>query len=120
MRIYRISTNPQKHETILDLRDFEDTEDNISISVHSDDYAETGYFSTLNQAVDWIETSDLIFLYGEVDTATCFDLGLCSALSKPVFLVSNTGNVQGDELGFSYSNLNILPISVESFADLLE
>ncbi|MGX6969790.1 hypothetical protein [Vagococcus bubulae] len=115
--IYQISTNPVLESNAL--FSFYEKEETTSFGFLNDFSIMTGMCSSLEQTIDTIKKSSLVFITGYMDHTSFFELGLAVSLDKQIYYVtehlSNTFN-----LPFPYSIEQIIPISYDDFINIVD
>lgn len=115
--IYQISTNPilESH----DLFSFYEKEEVTSFGFLNDFCIMTGMCSSLEQTIDTIKKSSLVFITGYMDHASFFELGLAVSLDKKIYYVTEHQN-NTFNLPFPYTVNQITPILYDDFINIVD
>lgn len=114
--IYQISTNPiiQENPTI-----FLQEEESCSFGFIGDFSVVTGMNDSVNKTIDAIKNSLLVYITGEIDATTFFELGLAVSLEKKIYYVTDKQqNLFDVHLPYDLSNLEM--IDYKSFMNVIE
>ncbi|MGY3704647.1 hypothetical protein BW731_07855 [Vagococcus martis] len=84
--IYQISTNPIIESRALS--SFYEKEEITSFGFLNDFCVMTGMCSSLEQTIDTIKKSSLVFITGYMDHTSFFELGLAVSLDKQIYYVT--------------------------------
>lgn len=123
MKVYRISTNPQRQECLLDLMAFDSAGDfGIALQGEELKLTQTGEYSSVKQVREAIAEADFIFMAGELDRTSYFELGMCGALGKKVYIVlsDDAGEVRPADLQLAVQDLDAESISIEGLIEIFE
>lgn len=115
--IYQISTNPiiESNNTHLPINDI----DNFAFGFVDDFSIITGMMNSLDKTIAAIKKSSLIYMTGELDQTSYFELGLAISLGKKVYYVTEkTYDIL--DFGLPYSVENLIPINYEAFIKLVD
>lgn len=113
--IYQISTNPAlKNET-----SFLGYEEDFSFSLNREYCVMTGMNNSLHKTIETIGKSALVYIAGEIDHTTFFELGLAISLNKTVYYVTEQQeNIF--QLQLPYELENIIRINYQNFIQLID
>lgn len=111
--IYQISTNPISNNVLL-----LDQENATGLSIISDFYIITGMNNSVDETIESIKKSSLVYISGEIDATTFFELGLAASLGKQIYYVTDE---QEDKIStflpYALDNLNL--ITYDNFINLI-
>ena len=114
--IYQISTNPiiQENPTV-----FLQEEESCSFGFIGDFSVVTGMNDSVNKTIDAIKNSLLVYITGEIDATTFFELGLAVSLEKKIYYVTDKQQNLFD-VHFPYDLSNLEMIDYKSFMNVIE
>ncbi|MFW7431678.1 hypothetical protein [Vagococcus carniphilus] len=110
-KIYLIKPNKLKENQILiDISYF--TEGCYGLYFADAEVVETGDINELENLKAFLRQADYIFLWGEMDSRSYFELGLCYGLEVPIYVLDDNPN-------FDTSHLNLeLDLEIKSIRAL--
>lgn len=114
-KIYLIKPNKLKENQILvDISYF--TEGCYGLYFADAEVAETGDINELAKLKDFLKQADYIFLWGEMDSRSYFELGLCYGLDSPIYVLDDTLNFDVSHLSLEL-DLKIRSVSALDFIE---
>lgn len=97
-KIYLIKPNKLKENQILvDISYF--TEGCYGLYFTDAEVVETGDINELENLKAFLRQADYIFLWGEMDNRSYFELGLCYGLKVPIYVLDDNPNFDTSHLG---------------------
>ena len=116
--VYQISTNPV-NESKNKIIPFTNQEENFSFGFIGDFAIVTGMNNSVEKTIDAIQKSSFIYITGEMDQATYFELGVAISLNKTVYYVTEKKKINFD-FQLPYSVDKLVPITYQKFIELVD
>ena len=114
MKLYFIEPNPDLNQQILlNLAYF--TEGAFSYSIDDEvEVKKTGDFKDIKELKSYLEKVDVVYLMGELDQSSYFELGVCQGLGKRIRIVDDSLNFNSQMLDLNMK-LDLDVVTIEEF-----